>query len=90
VVLSGRPTLRTLDGERELVPGEVVAHPAGRAGAHRLDNATEEPVRLLIVSTMLAPEINEFFEEGAFRIRDHVRGAPPPAEGLDEEVASAG
>jgi uncharacterized cupin superfamily protein len=31
IVLAGRPTLRTLDDERELATGEVVAFPAGRA-----------------------------------------------------------
>ncbi len=55
VVLRGRPTLRTLDGERVLEPGEVVGCPAGRAGAHRLDNAGDEPVRVLVISTMCSP-----------------------------------
>jgi uncharacterized cupin superfamily protein len=36
IVLSGRPTLRTLDGSRRLEPGDVVACPVGRAGAHQL------------------------------------------------------
>src|SRR5688572_2893656 len=43
LVVGGRPTLRTLDTERELATGEVVAFPAGRRGAHRLDNRTPEP-----------------------------------------------
>jgi uncharacterized cupin superfamily protein len=90
VVLSGRPTLRTLEEERELAPGEVVAHPAGREGAHRLDNATDEPVRLLIVSTMLAPEINEYPETGGFRLRDHAPGTTAGPGGLDVEVAPEG
>lgn len=77
VVLSGRPTLRTLDDSRELEPGEVVACPAGRAGGHRLDNETDEPVRVLIVSTMLAPEVNEFPDEGTYWLRDFVPGHDP-------------
>lgn len=40
--------------------------PASRNGAHRIDNRTDEPMRVVIVSTMLAPEVNEMFEEGAF------------------------
>jgi uncharacterized cupin superfamily protein len=64
VVVAGRPTLRTLDGERPLEPGEVVACPAGREGAHRVDNRTDEPVRLLVVSTMIAPELNEYPDSG--------------------------
>jgi uncharacterized cupin superfamily protein len=74
VVLSGRPTLRTLDDTRELEPGEVVACPAGRSGGHRLDNETDEPVRVLLVSTMLAPEVNEFPDEGTYWVRDFVPG----------------
>jgi len=64
VVLAGRPTLRTLDGEQVLEPGEVVACPAGRDGAHRVENRTGDAVRLLIVSTMIAPELNEYPESG--------------------------
>jgi uncharacterized cupin superfamily protein len=83
IVVAGRPTLTTLDGERELAPGEVVACPPGREGAHRLDNRTEEPVRVLVVSTMRAPEINEMFETSQFWLRDYVPGTPPPEGGLD-------
>jgi uncharacterized cupin superfamily protein len=83
VVLSGRPVLTTLDGERELQPGEVVAFPAGRGGAHRLDNRTGEPVRVLLVSTMRAPEINEMFETKEFWVRDYVPGTEPPEGALD-------
>ena len=53
-MISGRPTLRTAEGERELEPGEVIACPTGRAGAHRLDNRTEDLIRVLIVSTSVA------------------------------------
>ena len=45
LVLAGRPTLVTPGGERELPAGEVVAFPAGRDGAHRLENRTDEEVR---------------------------------------------
>ena len=83
VVVSGRPTLRTLSGSRELEPGEVVACPAGRAGAHRLDNATDEPVRVLIVSTMFSPEVNEFPDEGTFWLRSYAPGDDPGADEVD-------
>src|SRR3712207_9532486 len=62
VVLSGRPTLRTMDGSKELSPGDVVACPTGPRGAHRLDNETGEPFRFLVVSTMIAPEVNDYPE----------------------------
>lgn len=57
VVLRGRPTLRTPEGERELVDGDVACFVRGPAGAHQVRNATEEPVRILMFSTRIAPEI---------------------------------
>src|SRR5438270_7980974 len=60
IVLDGRPTLRGIDGERQLESGEVVACPAGRTGAHRLDNRDAEVARVLVISTMIAPELNEY------------------------------
>jgi uncharacterized cupin superfamily protein len=82
-VVAGRPTLQTLDGSRVLATGEVVACPAGREGAHRLVNETDEAVRVLIVSTMHAPDINEFPETGQFWVRDYVPGTDPPDGALD-------
>src|SRR5918996_278104 len=64
VVLAGHPTLRTIDSERRLEPGELVACPTGRSGAHRLDNREEEPARVLVISTMLAPELIESPDSG--------------------------
>lgn len=85
-VLSGTPTLLTPDAERMLQPGEAVAFKAGREGAHRIDNRTEGPARLLIVSTMKAPEINEMLEDRTFRIRGYAPGVDPPTGSLDVSV----
>lgn len=60
VVLAGQVTLRTLDAERSLGPGDVVACPSGQRGAHRVDNRSGEAARVLVVSTMIAPELNEY------------------------------
>ena len=60
VVLRGRPVLRTPDGERELGEGDVACFVRGGAGAHQVRNPTEEPVRILMLSTRIAPEIIEF------------------------------
>jgi uncharacterized cupin superfamily protein len=83
IVLAGRPTLRTLEDTRTLAEGEVVAFPAGRRGAHHLRNDTGEPIRVLIASTMLAPEINEFPDTGEIWVRDYVPGHDPPNGALD-------
>ena len=83
VVLVGRPTLRSLDGERELRAGEVVACPAGRSGAHRIDNRSDEPARFLIVSTMISPEVNEYPDSGKVWARSFAPGAEGPDDALD-------
>jgi uncharacterized cupin superfamily protein len=64
IVLRGRPTLRTPEGERELVEGDVACFPRGAAGAHQVRNATEEVVRILMLSTVIAPEILEYPDSG--------------------------
>src|SRR5215468_7233221 len=60
VVLRGRPTLRTPEGDRELGQGDVVCFLRGGAGAHQVRNTTQEPVRVLMLSTRIAPEIIEY------------------------------
>jgi uncharacterized cupin superfamily protein len=84
IVLAGRPTLTGAGGERRrLEPGEVVACPAGREGAHRIDNETDDAARVLIVSTMKAPEINEMLEDGTYWVRDYAPGLSPDDPALD-------
>jgi len=74
VVLSGRPTLRSSEGSRTLEPGEVVACPIGRAGAHQLQNHTSEPVRALVVSTMAYPEVVEMPDSDKVLVISHPPG----------------
>jgi uncharacterized cupin superfamily protein len=83
VVVDGRPTLRTLDGLRELSPGEVVAFPTGRRGAHRIDNRTHEPAQVLLVSTMLAPELNEYPDSGKVWARTYAPGGEAGADAVE-------
>jgi uncharacterized cupin superfamily protein len=84
VVLAGSLTLTGADGStRSLAGGEVVACPAGRSGAHRLDNHGSEPARVLIVSTMKAPEVNEMLEDGSYWVRDYAPGLTPDNPALD-------
>jgi uncharacterized cupin superfamily protein len=70
IVLRGRPTLRTPEGERELVEGDVACFPRGPAGAHQVSNHTDEPARILMLSTMLKPEIVEYPDSGKVASRD--------------------
>jgi uncharacterized cupin superfamily protein len=85
VVIAGTPTLRTVANppERGLAPGDVVAFPAGLTGAHELRNDSAEPVSLLIVSTMVAPEINVFPDANELWVRDYIPGTDAPADAFD-------
>ena len=64
VVLRGRPTLRTPEGERQLDEGAVVHFPPGRDGAHGLRNDTDEAVQYLVAGTRVSPEVVEYPDLG--------------------------
>jgi uncharacterized cupin superfamily protein len=51
IVVSGTPTLRTAEGERELRAGDVVGFVEGEAGAHTLLNRSNAPFRVALFST---------------------------------------
>jgi uncharacterized cupin superfamily protein len=57
IVLTGRPTLRVPEGERELGPGETVCFPEGPGGAHKVTNHGVEVARVLMLSTKQSPGI---------------------------------
>lgn len=54
IVVSGRPTMRTPEGDRVLAPGEVVHFPEGEAGTHQFRNETDDPFRVLLGSSKSA------------------------------------
>jgi uncharacterized cupin superfamily protein len=54
LVLVGRPTLRTPEGEQELGPWDCAFFPAGEEGAHKVTNRTGEVVRVCMWSNRLA------------------------------------
>lgn len=51
VVVSGAPTLRTPEGERELTVGDCIHFPSGDAGAHQVINRSGDEARVLLVSS---------------------------------------
>ena len=69
LVLVGRPTLRTPDGEHELKAGDVAAFPRGDDGLHQVINRTEVPVRVLMLSTLIAPDLVHYADSGKFGAR---------------------
>jgi uncharacterized cupin superfamily protein len=70
IVLGGEPTLRTPEGEQTLVEGDVVCFLRGEDGAHQVINRTESPVRVLMLSTMISPEIIEYLDSGKILLKD--------------------
>jgi uncharacterized cupin superfamily protein len=82
IVIEGQPSLRTPSGWRELEPGEVVAFPIGDEGGHQIHNRSEKPARVLVVSTMIAPEVNLYPDSGKLMAATRAPGAS--GEGFQE------
>lgn len=76
VVLSGRPTLRTPEGEREVGEGEVIAFPPGLEGAHQLINRSAEPARVLMISNNPIADIVEYPDSKKISASAGVWGTP--------------
>ena len=64
VVLRGQAMLRTPEGERTLSEGDVVCFPRGKEGAHQVRNETDSAIRMLMLSTLIAPDIVEYLDSG--------------------------
>jgi uncharacterized cupin superfamily protein len=64
IVLRGEPTLRTPDGEHVLKEGDVVSFPRGKDGAHQIINPTDSPVRVLMLSSRVGPDIVDYIDTG--------------------------
>jgi len=64
LVLAGAVTVRGEHDERTLGPGELAFFPRGRDGLHALENRSEEPARVFLLSSKVAPDVTERPEEG--------------------------
>jgi uncharacterized cupin superfamily protein len=69
VVVSGTPTLRTPNGEQELVAGDCVLFPSGPEGAHKVTNRSDAVVRVLLVSTFALPRAAVQADSGKMMVR---------------------
>jgi uncharacterized cupin superfamily protein len=83
--VSGTPTLRTPEGERELRAGDVVSFVQGEAEAHTLYNRSSEPARVAFFSTLrpgsvVYPDSDKVSAAGGlyFRRPDAVEGRESP------------
>ena len=73
--MRGEPTLRTPDGDQDLAEGDVVCFLRGKEGAHQVSNRTTSPIRVLMLSTMIAPDVVEYPDSGKIGARS-AKGEP--------------
>ncbi len=78
IVLGGVVTVRTPDGEVEARRGDALSFPSGAAGAHQVINQSGERARILMLSTMIEPEIAEYPDSGKIGV---FAGRAPGAAG---------
>ncbi len=72
IVLSGTPTLRTPEGERELEEGEVVHFPLGEEGAHQLINRTGATATFLAISSSGRPDVVVYPDAGKLGVGERL------------------
>jgi uncharacterized cupin superfamily protein len=86
-ILSGRPTVRTPEGEEQLAPGDVVYFPEGPEGLHTFSNPTDEPVRLIGISSKRFPDVLAYPERGVAWVATRHPERPVPAGGDEGIIA---
>jgi uncharacterized cupin superfamily protein len=89
IALSGRPSIRTPEGWRDLEPGELVPFPRGPEGAHQVANRSDETMRVLMLSEMNGPEVVVYPDSGKTGVLSRAPGAVP-AEGEVDSVFKFG
>lgn len=86
-ILSGTPTVRTPEGEEQLAPGDVVYFPEGPDGLHDFSNPTDEPVRMIAVSTKRFPDVLVYPERETAWVATRHPERPAPEGGDDGIIA---
>jgi uncharacterized cupin superfamily protein len=74
IALSGRPILRGPDGERELEPGDVAVFPEGPEGGHQVLNRSDEPCRVLVLSSKSPLAVVHYPDSGKVGLWSHSEG----------------
>jgi uncharacterized cupin superfamily protein len=77
-VLAGQLTARVEGGERQLRGGDALLFRRGPAGLHQFLNRSDEPVRFLVDSTMIAPEVAEYPDSGKIGVFSEPPGSGHP------------
>lgn len=74
IVLDGSVTVRTPEGELPAVRGDAIIFRRGPDGAHQVVNTSSSEARILMISTMVEPEIAEYPDTGKIGV---FAGTPP-------------
>ena len=64
IVLEGSVTVRTQQGEHAAVRGDTLIFKRGPEGAHQVINASADESRILMISTMVEPDVTEYPDSG--------------------------
>ena len=73
LVLKGKAVLRMPEGFQELKEGDLVSLPTGPRHAHQFHNHTDEPFRMLALSTISKEDVCEYPDSGKILIRGQRR-----------------
>ena len=74
IAVSGRATLRGPNGERELAPGDVAVFPEGPEGGHSVSNRSDEPCRVLLLSSKSPLAVVHYPDSGKVGVWTQVDG----------------
>lgn len=77
-VLEGEVVVRTPEGQSKAGRGDAMSFPANESGAHQVINDSTRPARILMISTMIEPEIAEYPDSGKIGV---FAGRAPGAAG---------
>ena len=77
IVIAGRPTLRTPEGERVLEPWDVAWFVRGEPGAHQVRNDTDAAARVVFFSTCSDPEVVVYPDERRRGLRRRLEPSRP-------------
>lgn len=64
IVLEGEVVLRTPEGEQHAGTGDARIFRTGPSGAHQVINRSDQNARIVMMSTMVEPEIAEYPDSG--------------------------
>jgi len=67
-IVSGTGTLKTQEGDKTVVEGDLIVFPSNSNGAHQLTNTSDEPLVYIDIDTASTPEVVFFPDKGDFRI----------------------